>query len=258
MVDTASRQDAILGLLDKAGQVDVDGLARRFQVSHQTVRSDLRDMEGRGLIERTRGGARSVQVPTPWDYAQRRKQNAPEKEAIGRLAASLLADGCSVALDIGTTTEQVARAMGGFRDMTVLSNNLNIITGLMGGRSRDLILVGGTVRQSDGAVVGDEAVEFISRYKVDFAIVGASAIDPDGSVLDFDGREVSVARAILRNARTRILVCDGSKFERTAPQRICDVGDLDFFVTDREPPQGFLRVARQLDTRIMIAGAADA
>ncbi len=91
---------------------------------------------------------------------------------------------------------------------------------------RELILAGGASRPSDNAVVGDTAVEFIARYKVDYAVISASALDPYGAVLDFDAREVSVARAILCNARTRILVCDSSKFERMAPIRICDADDL--------------------------------
>ncbi|HID68057.1 MAG TPA: DeoR/GlpR transcriptional regulator, partial [Roseibacterium sp.] len=136
-------------------------------------------------------------------------------------------------------------------DLVVLSNNINIINTFMGARTRELILVGGAIRQSDGAIVGEDAVEFIARFKVDFAIIGASALDVDGSVLDYDAREVSVARAILRNARTRILVCDTTKFERTAPVRICDVSELDYVITDTVPPKAFADIARAAQTQIL-------
>jgi DeoR family transcriptional regulator, glycerol-3-phosphate regulon repressor len=246
-----SRQDAILGLLRAQDHVLVDDLATHFRVSIQTIRSDLRDLSNAGLLERTRGGARRVISASNRDYGERRKLNLDRKEGIGALAASLIPNNCSVTLNIGTTTEQVARALSDHRDLVVLSNNINIINTLMGAASNELILVGGAVRQSDGAIVGEDAVEFISRYKVDFAVIGASALDADGSVLDFDTREVSVARAILRNARARILVCDSSKFETTAPVRICDISELDYVITDVPPPPRFVAAARNAKTEII-------
>lgn len=246
-----SRQDEILGLLRMQDRVETDDLAVRFDVSIQTIRSDLRELSDTGLVQRTRGGARRVISASNRDYGERRKLNAERKEKIGALAASLIPDNCSITLNIGTTTEQVARALGDHRDLVVLSNNINIINTLMGTKSNELILVGGAVRQSDGAIVGEDAVEFISRFKVDFAVIGASALDADGSILDYDAREVSVARAILRNARTRVLVTDSSKFDRTAPVRICDISELDYVITDAAPPQGFIKAAAKAKTEIL-------
>jgi len=246
-----SRQDAILGLLRAQDHVMVDDLAAHFRVSIQTIRSDLRDLSNAGLLERTRGGARRVISASNRDYGERRKLNSDRKEGIGALAASLIPNNCSVTLNIGTTTEQVARALGDHKNLVVLSNNINIINTFMGTKAKELILVGGAIRQSDGAIVGEDAVEFIARFKVDFAIIGASALDVDGSVLDYDAREVSVARAILRNARTRILVCDTTKFERTAPVRICDVSELDYVITDTVPPKAFADIARAAQTQIL-------
>jgi len=250
-VDVESRQDAILGLLRAQERVGTDDLAVHFDVSIQTIRSDLRELSDAGLVDRTRGGARRVISASNRDYSERRKLNALHKEKIGALAALLIPDNCSITLNIGTTTEQVARALGDHRDLVVLSNNINIINTLMGTKTKELILVGGTVRQSDGAIVGEDAVEFISRFKVDFAVIGASALDADGSILDYDGREVSVARAILRNARTRLLVCDSSKFERTAPVRICDISELDYVITDTTPPHSFVQAAHKSQTEIL-------
>ena len=147
--------------------------------------------------------------------------------------------------------------MSGHSDLVVISNNVNIINSLSGSASKELILAGGTVRQSDGAIVGDAAVEFISRFKADFAIIGASAMDDDGAVLDFDLREVSVARAILRNARTRILVCDSQKFERSAPVRVCDISEIDYFVTDRIPSREFQAACEKGGTTILTTEMQD-
>jgi DeoR family transcriptional regulator, glycerol-3-phosphate regulon repressor len=250
-MDVERRHGAILDVLRQQQRADVEELADRFDVSTQTIRSDLRDLAKSGLVARTHGGARRVISASNRDYGERRRQNADTKQALGVVAASLIPDNCAVTLNIGTTTEQVAHALAGHENLLVMSNNINIINALMGTAPKELVLVGGAVRQSDGAIVGEDAVEFISRYKVDYAVIGASALDSDGAVLDFDAREVSVSRAILRNARRRILVCDRSKFAGTAPVRICDIAGLDYLVTDVMPPPEFVEAARRGKTRIL-------
>jgi DeoR family glycerol-3-phosphate regulon repressor len=255
----SERQHRILSLIREAGAVGVDDLSARFSVSTQTIRRDLNELCAAGFARRVHGGARaldSISVSNV-DYRQRRDLNRAAKEAIARRAAALIPDHCSLSLNIGTTTEQVARALAGHRDLVVISNNINIITTLIGTSQRELIMVGGAVRPSDGAVIGGQAAEFISRYKVDFAIIGCSSVEADGAVLDFDAREVSVARAMLEHARARVLVCDHSKFARTAPVRICNLDALDYVITDRAPPPGFLEAAAAADTEVLIAGAGE-
>ncbi|MEO0678918.1 MAG: DeoR/GlpR family DNA-binding transcription regulator [Pseudomonadota bacterium] len=256
-MNIGARHEAILEMLREHGRVGVEDLAARFAVTTQTIRADLRQLSGQGLLARTHGGARRIEAVSNRQYEERRRLRGRQKSAMGALAAQLIPNDCSVTLNIGTSTERVAQAIKGHAGLVVMSNNINIINTLMGADCRELILVGGAVRLSDGAIVGEDAVDFISRYKVDFAVIGASALDADGAVLDFDAREVSVARAILRNSRTRILVCDGSKFDRTAPVRICDVGDLDYVVTDQKPPPGFAQAAARGGTEILLAETAE-
>ncbi|MFQ5622621.1 MAG: DeoR/GlpR family DNA-binding transcription regulator [Paracoccaceae bacterium] len=256
-MDLSERQLEILSLIRAQNRVDVDTLAARFRVTTQTIRRDLNELCIRGLAARVHGGATQPHSITNFGYEERRRFASEEKHTIGRTVAEIIPDNCSVMLNIGTTTEQVARALFGHRDLIVISNNINVINILSGSGSKELVLAGGTVRQSDGAIVGEEAVEFISRFKADYAVVGASAIDEDGAVLDFDSREVSVARAILRNARTRILVCDIQKFNRTAPLRICDISDIDIFVTDAMPEKDFAAACDAAGTKIIVAGQTD-
>lgn len=257
-MDAENRQAEILKLLDQQDRVEVEELANRFNVSLQTARADLRELSARNALSRVHGGAVHVSSAANRAYSERRKQNASGKLGIAAMAADLIPENCSITLNIGTTTEQVARALSGHRGLTVLSNNINIVNSMMGsavmgGQIKNLVLVGGTVRQSDGAIVGEDAVNFISRYKVDFAIIGAGALDDDGAVLDHDIREVAVSRAILRNARTKVLVCDGGKFQRTAPVRICTIADLDVLITDQPVPKEFAELAEQAETRIIVA-----
>jgi DeoR family glycerol-3-phosphate regulon repressor len=237
----------------------VEALSERFSVSTQTIRRDLNELCSAGFARRIHGGARAADSMSVSNvaYRDRRKLNQAAKGAIARRAAALIPDQCSLSLNIGTTTEQVARALAGHRDLVVISNNINIVTEFAHAAPRELIMVGGAVRSADGAVIGEHAVEFIARYKVDYAIIGCSAIDEDGAVLDFDASEVSVARAMLENARARVLVFDHTKFARTAPMRICNLDSLDFVVTNKEPPRAFIDAAAAADTQILLADVID-
>jgi len=245
------RQEQIIEDLRNYGKVDVETLTAKFAVTSQTVRRDLAELCDRGLAIRTHGGARRMVSTSSLGYEERRLSHRDEKEKIGTIAAALIPNSCSLILNIGTTTEQVARALTDHKDLTVISNNINVIQIFRNSQMRDLVLVGGGVRQSDGAIVGEEAVEFIGKYKVDYAVIGASSLDTDGSVLDYDSREVAVARTILKNARTRILVTDLSKFERSAPVRICSLAELDYVIMDNPPPAEFQQAAEKAGTQIL-------
>ncbi|MEM9794198.1 MAG: DeoR/GlpR family DNA-binding transcription regulator [Pseudomonadota bacterium] len=257
-MDLSPRQSDILNALRRAERVEVETLATAFAVTTQTIRRDLAVLCEQGLAARTHGGARSLNTVADMDYRARRQTGVAAKAAIGARTAQLIPNNCSLAMNIGTTTEQVARCLGDHKGLMVVSNNINIITGMLGAGGHELILAGGSVRQADGAIIGPDAVEFIRRYKVDYAVIGTSALDEDGAVLDFDSAEVAVARAILANARCRILVADRSKFQRSAPVRICDLGGLQHFVTDLPPPPAFALAAVAAGTQIHVTQPQEA
>ena len=248
-----TRQSDILTAARRNGRVDVDMLADDFGVTTQTIRRDLNELCLRGLL--VHGGAVLSNTVANVGYEERRGLASVEKRRIGEAAARLLPERCSLMMNIGTTVEQVARALYERGDLMVVTNNLNIVNILSGSPAKSLLMAGGEVRQSDGAVIGEAAVEFMRGFKVDYAVIGASALDEDGSVMDFDLREVSVARAILDSARHTILVADNRKFERTAPVRICDMGRIDTVVMDGEPPAAFRDACARAETRIVTADA---
>lgn len=247
------RQQEILELLKMSGHVEVDALSQIFNVTTQTIRRDLMDLCDRGLAARIHGGAKRL-IPTHIvNYEERRLQGLDDKRKIAKALAKMIPNGATIAINIGTTTEQVAEALKLHENLTIISNNINIARILRPASLRSLIILGGEVRLSDGAIIGSEAVEAIRNFKVDYAIIGASSLDVDGSILDFDAREVAVARAILSNARRTILACDHRKFDVTAPYRIGYLEDLDMIVTNAKPPQQFIDIAEAGDTTIIVA-----
>ncbi|WP_394663208.1 DeoR/GlpR family DNA-binding transcription regulator [uncultured Sphingomonas sp.] len=229
----AARHAAILDVARRTGSVGVDALAEKLGVTPQTIRKDLNILAGQSMLARVHGGAVVTSGTDNLAYGERRMVAAPAKTAIGAAAAALVPNGASLFINIGSTTEAIARALVDHRDLMVITNNLNVVDILGGRPSIEVIAAGGRVRASDRAVVGALAMDFIRGFKVDMALIGASAIDTDGTFLDFDVDEVRVSQTIIRHARQVLLALDGSKLERAAPVRVGDMGDVDFLVIDR-------------------------
>ncbi|HKQ95495.1 MAG TPA: DeoR/GlpR family DNA-binding transcription regulator [Aestuariivirgaceae bacterium] len=250
------RQQQILALAKHAGSVMVEELASRFEVTPQTIRKDLNELcEGR-LLTRVHGGAMVSSGVENVAYEARRQIAAGEKRLIGERAASLVSNNCSLFINIGTTTEEVARALIQHEGLLVITNNIHVAFTLMPCPRIEVIVAGGAVRRSDGGIIGEAAVDFIEQFKVDYAVIGVSAIDEDGALLDFDYREVRAAQAIVNNARYIILVADAMKFTRSAPVRIGHLSQVDAFVTDRRPPESILEVCKHNGVRLEILDEA--
>jgi len=249
------RQKDIVALAQAAGRVSVDDLAARFEVSPQTIRKDLNDLCDQRLLSRVHGGAVVSSGVENLAYEARRFIATAEKAAIGQATATLIPNGASLFVNIGTTTEELARSLKDHEGLLVITNNLHVATTLYPHPKIDVIVAGGPVRRSDGGVVGSAAVDMIGQFKVDFAVIGTSAIDPDGALLDFDYREVRVSRAIIENARHVILVADSSKLERTAPVRIGHMGCVQTFVTDHLPAGPLRELCERSAIRVIETGA---
>ena len=249
----APRQLEIVDLARKSRRILVEALAVHFDVTPQTIRKDLNDLCGRGFLQRVHGGAVLSSGVANFGYEARRELAAEQKHGIGIAAASLIPDNCSLLINIGTTTEQVAMALQGKHGILAITNNINVVNILTRNPEIDVIVAGGIVRAADGGVIGEAAVDFIRQFKVDFAVIGVSAIDQDGSLLDYDYGEVKVAQAIIENSRHTILVTDSMKYERSAPVRIGHISQIDSFVTDKPPSRKLAGICRDNDVSIEIA-----
>jgi len=247
------RQTEILELAKAHGQVVVEDLAERFGVTVQTIRRDLTEMCEAGQLSRVYGGAILHSGTTNIGYEERRRLNPEAKARIAAACAAEIPENASLFLNIGTTTEAVARALLGHRNLLAVTNNLNVATTLAGNPNCEVIVAGGTLRRSDGGLVGDATIETVRQFKVDFAVIGASALDLDGDLLDFDYREVRVARSLIERARSVILVADASKFDRAAPVRIASLEEIGCFVTDSPLPEPVARLCAGWGTRVVVA-----
>jgi len=247
----------ILATARQSGRVGVEQLAKQFEVTPQTIRKDLNELCERGLLQRVHGGAVATSGVANFGYEARRSLAAAGKRAIGQTTAALIPDDCSILINIGTTTEQVAMALRAKHGLMVITNNINVINILAGYSEIEIVVAGGVVRHADCGIVGEGTVDFIKQFKVDYAVIGASAIDSDGSLLDYDYREVKVAQAIIENARNTILVADSMKLERSAPVRIGHLSQLNCFVTDKPLPSHLEKVCRESELQVVVADSPD-
>src|ERR1700684_4324517 len=197
MQPLSDRQNTIVGLARSVGRVMVEELAARFDVTPQTIRRDLNELCDLRVLSRTHGGAVIASSVENLSYEARRFIAAAEKRAIGVAASALIPNECSLFINIGTTTEEVATALKNHQNLLIVTNNLNVATALYHYPNIEVILAGGVVRRADGAVVGSSAVELIRQFKVDMAVIGASALEGGGALLDFHPREVAVTAATI-------------------------------------------------------------
>ena len=218
----------------------VETLAERFGVTLQTVRRDVRLLAEAGLLARFHGGVRMPSSTTEnLAYRQRQQLNEAAKSCIAMAVAAAVPNDCSLILNIGTTTEAVARALLGHKGLRVITNNLNVAAILSDNPDCEVIVAGGVVRSRDRGIVGEVTVDFIEQFKVDIGLIGISAIEVDGTLRDYDYREVKVARAILAHSREVWVAADHSKFNREAMVELGRFDQIDMLFTDLPPPAPF-------------------
>ena len=248
------RHPEILEIARQEGRVTVEDLAARFGVTVQTIRRDLADLAEAGRLARVHGGAVLPSGVSNIGYEDRRALNLEAKAAIGRACARDLPDGASVFLSIGTTTEAVARELLRHRNLMVVTNNLNIAHILAGAADCEVVVTGGRLRPADGGMVGDLAAASIERFRFDIAVIGCSALDAGGDLLDFDLAEVAASRMIVAQSRQVRLVADHTKFRRKAPVRVASPSDISDVFTDKKPPEVIRKKFESLNINLHVAG----
>jgi DeoR family glycerol-3-phosphate regulon repressor len=235
--NATDRQAQIVGVLKQRGFVTNEVLAQRFGVTVQTIRRDLAQLEDLGHVSRFHGGAGLPSSVENIAYSDRKVMNLNVKRRIARLVARHIPHRSSLFINIGTTTEAVARELLEHEDLRCITNNLHVALQLAANPSSQIVIAGGTVRNRDGGVVGQAANEMIAQFRVDYAIIGISGIDDDGTLLDYDYDEVRAAQTIVRNARRVFLVADHTKFSRRPMVRAGSITQASALFTDQPVPE---------------------
>ena len=253
-VNANPRQIHLLEAVRAHGSATVEQLAELLGVTLQTVRRDVQRLADAGLLARFHGGVR-VPSSTTENLGHRLREtlHAEGKARIARAVARQVPNDCSLILNVGTTTEAIAKALMQHTGLRVITNNLHVADMLAGNPGCEVIVAGGSVRLRDRAIVGEATIDFIRQFKVDIALIGVSGIEADGSLRDFDLREVKVAQTIIAQAREVWLAADASKFNRPAMIEIGTLSQIDRLFTDAPPPPPFPDLLAQAGVRCEIA-----
>lgn len=248
-----ARHEQIVELVNAKGFVSVEDLASHFDVTPQTMRRDINTLASENRVRRFHGGASAAPSTQNTEYAQRKQMQSPEKARIAQCVAAQIPDHASLFINIGTTNEAIARELLSHTGLKIITNNLHVAAIVSGKDDFEVIIAGGKVRSRDGGIIGEATTEFVQQFRVDFAIIGISGIDEDGSLLDFDYQEVRVAQALIRNSRHVMLAADHTKFGRHAMIRLGDIGSIHSLITDREPEEAFRNLLREKGVQTLVA-----
>ena len=249
----AERHHQIRQRVQTQGFVTIEQLAREFNVTPQTIRRDINMLSSAGMIRRYHGGAGTGSSTENVAYTERKILCSEEKRRIARAVARQIPDHASLFINIGTTTEAVAQALTQHKRLRIITNNLNVATIMSANVNFEVIVTGGLVRQRDGGIIGEATIDFIHQFRVDYGIIGISGIDLDGTLLDFDYREVRAARAIIDSSRRVFLAADHTKFGRNAMVRLGNIAEIDTLFTDETPPGGLIEIMSQAEIGLVVA-----
>jgi len=238
MLNTHRREHILQGI-DEHNRVNVGDVAQKFEVSGETVRRDLKDLESEGLLRRVRGGAIGPAGIRDEPINERVQKAAKEKGVIAKLAAELISDHTSVFLHIGSTTEALARQLGQFTDLKVYTNSLNIAQIAKDFSGVTVFVAPGQVRPVESDIVGYDTISYIEGYLFDNAFMSVAGIDLKHGFMDFEEDEVRVRQAVIKSARNSVVMADSSKFGKTANIYTAGFDAVDRFVTDKKPNSAF-------------------
>lgn len=232
------RQRCILEWVHEQEHVEVEDIAQRFGVTTQTIRRDINKMCELGLLRRRYGGVSLPPAKPAPNLAYLHDEQPTHqiaKQKMARRVAADIPEGATVSLGVGTTVEQVAKALIHHQSLRILTNNLSVAAALSGNPGIEVIVSGGIYRHNHHDVVGPEVTSFFSSFTTDFGIFSAGSMDLEQGVMDHEIREAEVSRAIIANTRTRMLVADHRKWALNAQCKVATFKYVDRFYTDSVP-----------------------
>ncbi len=241
------RREHILQRLSNDSRVLVTDIANSLNVSDETVRRDLKDLEKEGLLRRVHGGAINVLANRDEPLGDRIQKHAKEKGIIAKLAVDLISDHTSIFLHIGSTTEALARQLGRFTDLKVYTNSLNVAQIAREHFGVTVFVAPGQLRKVECDLVGYDTIRYLEGYYFDTAFMSPAGIDADRGLMDFEEGEARVRQTLLKCARNKVVMADSSKFGKTANMCTAPFEAIDCFVTNQRPEPEF-------ETRLEKAG----
>jgi DeoR/GlpR family transcriptional regulator of sugar metabolism len=248
------RQKEILEILYEKGYVKVSELSKLFSISDMSIRNDLNDLNRQGKLQRKYGGANTLQISNrELPLTEKHKRNYQEKKMIGRAAAKLIADGDSIMLDAGTTTEHIVPYLHHFHDLTIITNAVNIINPLLRITTVNLYTVGGKVDSKSYSVIGEQAETGLIKYNAKIAFITADGLSFEIGFTNNSKEATNISKILLKNSHTKVMLADSSKIGKIGIFSLCDWEDIDIWVTDDRVPSDFKKQVEAKGVQVIVA-----
>lgn len=230
------RRNAILAALSAEGKVIVSDLSRDFGVTEETIRRDIDKLAREGLATKTYGGAVSDISPSiDLPYNVRKRFNVELKQQIAEKVAAMINDGAKIMLDASSTAIYVTRKIKSKKNITVITNSVEILLELADKQGWTVLSTGGALKEGAFSLVGATAEKMLRDHHVDIAVCSAKGIDQNMGITDSNEKDSEMKRAIFAAADKKVLALDSSKFDKISFERVCGIGDIDMVVTDKAP-----------------------
>ncbi|MBA4323867.1 MAG: DeoR/GlpR transcriptional regulator [Rhodobacter sp.] len=227
------RQPQIEAIIRREGEVSVEMLAARFDVSAETIRRDLGSLDALGRVQKVHGGARRRQLIREPSHDERRTVAAEAKAAIGRRLARSIEPGETLFIDTGSTTLAAAEPLAAIPNLTIITNSCRLAERLsQAGADAAIHLLGGRYGADNAQTTGVAVIEQLQAFRADRAILTVAAVDPAQGAMDASLDEAQIARAMIKGARTVTILADSTKFGRQAAYAVCAIDDVDVIISD--------------------------
>jgi DeoR/GlpR family transcriptional regulator of sugar metabolism len=257
-MNAAERHNKIVEIVLETGRINITDICDRFDVSEMTARRDLNSLDRKGLLRRVHGGAianlgRSYEP----SFQTRTFKNQPEKAVIGLKAAELIYDGDSVALDVGTTTLEIVPGLLGKRNLTIVTSCMQVAASVIDQLSLDidarLILTGGIIRPRELSMIGPIPEQVYQDLHVDKAFIGIGGISLEDGLTEYNIEDTQIKKMLIRSAREKIVLADGSKFGVTTFASVAPLTSVDKVVTDKTAPLEVVEQVREQGVEVIFA-----
>lgn len=239
------------------GSCRISYLAKTLGVSDETIRRNIKTLQASGLVKKVHGGVSLVGlvsvVETPFQH--RMDKSTAAKKALAAQVADLVENGASLFLDVGSTMTYVAQALQNHRDLYVVTNSITVAHTLTARNNNRIFMAGGELRALDGGVFGSDAVCFVERFNVKYAITSVAAINANAGFMLYDMQEADITCAALKRAQTCFVLADSSKFEKRAPVTIQKPQDIDMLITNAEPAPQTRSMLERHEIAVTVASA---